>query len=187
MKYISSAATAIGTMLMMITVPPHGVLNIKKKHHVLMFVKIINLNKCMNTKEYIKSYPYESYTGSVDADKLAEGRIYLAETPGVETRLERSYICVKQASSFGHGVVLHFGIYFELNGTLVHISDPHVENYQSVASSRYANFIHKNVGIRRLDDYHFFIPSQSQVMNALDILGSLGYEFVDGEIRKKKK
>nr|DAH03111.1 MAG TPA: hypothetical protein [Caudoviricetes sp.]DAY98261.1 MAG TPA: hypothetical protein [Caudoviricetes sp.] len=31
-------------MLMMIIVPPHGVLNIMTKHHVLMFVKIINFN-----------------------------------------------------------------------------------------------------------------------------------------------
>ena len=64
--------------------------------------------------------------------------------------------------------------------------DTQAKNYQSVASSQYANSIYKNIGIRRIDDFHFFIPSRGQVMNALDIIGSLGYEFVDGEIRKKK-
>lgn len=60
MKYISSAATAIGTMLTMIIVPPHGVLNIKKKHHVLMFVRIINLDKRMEAsiRDY---YPRSVY------------------------------------------------------------------------------------------------------------------------------
>lgn len=66
MKYISSAATAIGTMLTMTIVPPHGVLNIKKKHHVLMFVKTINFDKRMeiNYRDY-----YLHPLGSRMADK----------------------------------------------------------------------------------------------------------------------
>lgn len=66
MKYISSAATAIGTMLTMTIVPPHGVLSIKKKHHVLMFVKIMNLDKRMeiNYRDY-----YLHLLGSRMADK----------------------------------------------------------------------------------------------------------------------
>ena len=140
----------------------------------------------MTQEEYIKSYPTEPYTESVDADKLAEGRMYLAEKLGVDMNLERSYVCVRQVLPSGFGVSLHFGIYFELEGTLVHIADPQVENYQSVASTRYANAIHQTVGIRRrLDYYHFSIPSRSNVMNALNILGRLGYEFIDGEIRRK--
>ena len=141
----------------------------------------------MTQEEYIKSYPTVPYTESIDADKLAEGRMYLAEKLGVDTNLERSYVCVKQVFPSDLGVSLYFGIYFELEGTRVHIADSQVENYQSVASTRYANAIHKTVGMRRrLDDYHFSIPSRSNVMNALNILGSLGYEFADGEIRKKK-
>lgn len=41
----------------MIIVSPHGVLSIMKKHHFLMFVKIINLDKRMeiNYRDY---YPH---------------------------------------------------------------------------------------------------------------------------------
>ena len=140
----------------------------------------------MTQEEYIKSYPIVPCTERVDVDKLAEGRIYAAETMGADSILKRSFICVKQVYPQGLGISLYFGVYFEINGTLVHILDFQAEHYQSVASSQYANFIYKNIGIRRIDNYHFFIPSQGQVMNALNILGSLGYEFVDGEIRKKK-
>lgn len=66
MKYISSAATAIGTTLTMIIVPPHGVLSIMKKHHVLMFVKIINFDKRMEII-YRDYYPHP--LGSRMADK----------------------------------------------------------------------------------------------------------------------
>ena len=104
---------------------------------------------------------------------------------GADSILKRSFICVKQVYPQGLGISLYFGVHFEINGTLVHILDSQAEHYQSVASSQYANFIYKNIGIRGIDNYHFFIPSQGQVMNALNILGSLGYEFVDGEIRKK--
>lgn len=140
----------------------------------------------MTQEEYIKSYPMVPYTESIDADKLAEGRIYTAETMEAVSILKRSIICVKQVYPQGLGISLYFGVYFEINGTLVQILDSQAEHYQSVASSQYANFIYKNIGIRRIDNYHFFIHSQGQVMNALDILGSLGYEFVNGEIRKKK-
>lgn len=140
----------------------------------------------MTQEEYIKSYPTIPYTESIDADKLAEGRIYTAETMEADSILNRSIICVKQVYPQGLGISLYFGVYFEINGTLVHILDSQAEHYQSVASSQYANFIYKNIGIRRIDNYHFFIPSQGQVMNALDIIGRLGYEFVNGEIRKKK-
>lgn len=140
----------------------------------------------MTQEEYIKSYPTVPYTESIDADKLAEGRIYAAETMGADSILERSFLCVKQVYPKGFGISLYFGVYFEMNGTLVHILDSQAKNYQSVASSQYANFIYQNIGIRRIDNFHFFIPSQGQVMNALDILGSLGYEFADGEIRKKR-
>ena len=140
----------------------------------------------MTQEEYIKSYPTVPYTESIDADKLAEGRIYAAETMGADSILKRSFICVKQVYPQGLGISLYFGVYFEINGTLVHILDSQAKNYQSVASSQYANFIYKNIGIRRIDNFHFFIPSQGQVMNALDIIGRLGYEFIDGEIRKKK-
>ena len=139
----------------------------------------------MTQEEYIKSYPIVPYIESVDADKLAEGRIYAAETMGADSILKRSFICVKQVYPQGLGISLHFGVYFEINGTLVHILDSQAEHYQSVASSQYANFIYKNIGIRGIGNYHFFIPSQGQVMNALNILGSLGYEFVDGEIKKR--
>nr|DAV21094.1 MAG TPA: hypothetical protein [Caudoviricetes sp.] len=44
MKWISFAATVFGTVSTMTIVPLHGVLNIMTKHHVLMFVKIINFN-----------------------------------------------------------------------------------------------------------------------------------------------
>lgn len=138
----------------------------------------------MTQEEYIKSYPIVPYTESVDADKLAEGRIYAAETMVAGSILKRSFICVKQVYPQGLGISLHFGVYVEINGILVHILDPQAEHYQSVASSQYANFIYKNIGIRGIDNYHFFIPSQGQVMNALNILGSLGYEFTDNEIKK---
>ena len=105
---------------------------------------------------------------------------------GADSILKRSFICVKQVYPQGLGISLYFGVYFEINGTLVHILDSQAEHYQSVASSQYANFIYKNIGIRRIDNYHFFIPSRGQVKNALNILSSLGYEFVDGEIKKKK-
>ena len=105
---------------------------------------------------------------------------------GADSILKRSFICVKQVYPQGLGISLYFGVYFEINGTLVHILDSQAKNYQSVASSQYANFIYKNIGIRRIDHFHFFIHSQGQVMNALDIIGRLGYEFIDGEIRKKK-
>ena len=163
-----------------------GASKIRKKHHVIWFVIIIYIDKRMTQEEYIKSYPTVPYTESIDADKLAEGRIYAAETMNADSRLSRSFLCVKQVYPKGFGISLYFGIYFEMYGTLVHIMDSQAENYQSVASSQYANFIYKNIGIRQIDDYHFFIPSRGQVMNALDIIGSLGYEFVDGEIRKKK-
>lgn len=140
----------------------------------------------MKEEDYIKSYPHDTYTERVDADKLAEGRIYAAETIGADLVLKRSFLCVKQVYPQDLGISLYFGVYFEINGTLVHILDPQAEHYQSVASSQCANFIYKNIGIRRIDNYHFFIPSQGQVMNALDIIGCLGYEFVNGEIRKKK-
>lgn len=42
MKYISSAATAIGTMLTMTTALVAGVQNVNAKHHVLKFVRNIN-------------------------------------------------------------------------------------------------------------------------------------------------
>ena len=140
----------------------------------------------MTQEEYIKSYPEVPYTESIDADKLAEGRIYAAESMGEDSVLTRSFICVRQVYPKCSGISLYFGVYFEISGTLVHIMDSQAKNYQSVASSQYANSIYKNIGIRRIDDFHFFIPSRGQVMNALDIIGSLGYEFVDGEIRKKK-
>lgn len=139
----------------------------------------------MTQEEYIKSYPTVPYTESIDADKLAEGRIYVAESMGEDSVLTRSFVCVRQVYHKGFGISLYFGVYFEITGTLVHIMDSQAENYQSVASSQYANFIYKNIGIRRIDDFHFFIPSRGQVMNALDIIGSLGYEFVDGEIKKR--
>lgn len=162
-----------------------GVQNVNAKHHVLKYVTNINLDKRMTQEEYIKSYPTVPYTESIDADKLAEGRIYAAETMNADSRLSRSFLCVKQVYPKGFGISLYFGVYFEKYGTLVHIMDSQAENYQSVASSQYANFIYNNIGIRRIDDFHFFIPSRGQVMNALDIIGSLGYEFVDGEIRKR--
>ena len=140
----------------------------------------------MTQEEYIKSYPTVPYTESIDADKLAEGRIYAVETMNADSILSRSFLCVKQVYPKGFGISLYFGVYFEINGTLVHIIYSQAKNYQSVASSQYANFIYKNIGIRRIDNFHFFIPSRGQVMNALDIIGSLGYEFVDSEIRKKK-
>lgn len=162
-----------------------GVQNVNAKHHVLKYVTNKNLDKRMAQEEYIKSYPTVPYTESIDSDKLAEGRIYIAETMNAESRLSRSFLCVKQVYPKGFGISLYFGVYFEMCGTLVHIMDSQAKNYQSVASSQYANFIYKNIGIRRIDDYQFFIPSRGQVMNAFDIIGSLGYEFVDGEIRKK--
>ena len=185
MKYINSAATAIGIILTKYITQKAGVQNVNAKHHVLKYVTNINLDKRMTQEEYIKSYPTVPYTESIDADKLAEGRIYIAETMNAESRLSRSFLCVKQVYPKGFGISLYFGVYFEMCGTLVHIMDSQAKNYQSVASSQYANFIYKNIGIRRIDDYQFFIPSRGQVMNALDIIGSLGYEFVDGEIRKK--
>ena len=50
----------------------------------------------MKEEYYIKSYPHDTYTERVDADKLAEGRIYLIETPRVETRFQKAYVCVRQ-------------------------------------------------------------------------------------------
>lgn len=138
----------------------------------------------MNTEEYIKSYPRDTYTERVDADDLAEGRIYLIETPRAETRFQRAYVCVKQVLPSHGGIALHFGIYIERAGMVVHISDPHAENYQSVASSRCANVIYKDIGVIRYDDYDFFVPSQDQVKVALDNLRSLGYVFVNGEMGK---
>ena len=102
-----------------------------------------------------------------------------------DSRLSRLLPCETQVYSKGFGISLYFGVYFEKYGTLVHIMDSQAENYQSVASSQFANFIYNNIGIRRIDDFHFFIPSRGQVMNALDIIGILGYEFVGCEIRKK--
>lgn len=139
----------------------------------------------MKQEEYIKSYPAEVYTERVDADKLAEGRIYVVEPSKKENRFQRAYVCVKQIFSSGSAVALYFGIYIERAGMVVHISDPHVENYQSVASSRCANAIYREIGLMQYEEYNFFISSRSQVMNALNILGSLGYEFIDNEIRKK--
>lgn len=68
----------------------------------------------MTQEEYIKSYPIVPYTESVDADKLAEGRIYAAETMGADSILKRSFICVKQVYPQGLGISLHFGVYFEI-------------------------------------------------------------------------
>lgn len=42
MKYISSAVTAIGTMLITTTVLVAGAQNVNAKHHVLKFVRNIN-------------------------------------------------------------------------------------------------------------------------------------------------
>lgn len=36
----------------------------------------------------------------------------------------------------------------------------------------------------RYDDYNFYIPSQDQVKDVLDNLRSLGYMFIDDEMRK---
>lgn len=138
----------------------------------------------MKEEDYIKSYPYDTYTERVDADKLAEGRIYLIETLRAETRFLRAYVCVKQVLPSDGGIVLHFGIYIERAGMTVHISDPHAKNYQSVASSRCANAIYKDIGLMRYDDYNFYIPSQDQVKDVLDNLRSLGYMFIDDEMRK---
>lgn len=138
----------------------------------------------MKEEDYIKSYPHDTYTERVDADKLAEGRIYLIETPRAETRFQKAYVCVKQVLPYNGVIALHFGIYIERAGMVVHISDPRVENYQSVASSRCANAIYKDIGVLRYEDYDFYIPSQDQVKDALDNLRSLGYIFIDGEMRK---
>lgn len=138
----------------------------------------------MKEEEYIKSYPRDTYTERVDADKLAEGRIYLIETPRAETRFQRAYVCVKQVLLSNGGISLHFGIYIERAGMVVHISDPRVENYQSVASSRCANAIYKDIGLMRYDDFNFYIPSQDQVKDVLGNLRSLGYIFIDDEMRK---
>ena len=54
--------------------------NVNAKHHVLKYVTNINLDNRMTQEEYIKSYPTVPYTESIDSDKLAEGRIYIAET-----------------------------------------------------------------------------------------------------------
>lgn len=42
----------------------------------------------MTQEEYIKSYPIVPHTENVDADKLAEGRIYAAETMGADLILK---------------------------------------------------------------------------------------------------
>ena len=138
----------------------------------------------MKEEYYIKSYPHDTYTERVDADKLAEGRIYLIETPRVETRFQKAYVCVRQVFPSHSSIALHFGIYIERAGMMVHISDPHAEKYQSVASSGCANVIYKDIGVIRYDDYDFYIPSQDQVKDVLDNLRSLGYMFIDDEMRK---
>lgn len=138
----------------------------------------------MNTEEYIKSYPRDTYTERVDADKLAEGRIYLIETPRLEANFQKAYVCVKQVLPYNECIALHFGIYIEQSGMVVHISDPHVETYQSVSSLRCANAIYKDIGVIRHDYYNFFVPSQDQVKDALDNLRSLGYVFINDEMRK---
>ncbi len=138
----------------------------------------------MKEEDYIKSYPHDTYTERVDADKLAEGRIYLIETSRAETRFLRAYVCVKQVLPSDGGIVLHFGIYIERAGMMVHITDPHAETYQSVSSLHCANVIYKDLGVILYDDYNFFVPSQDQVKDALDNLRSLGYMFIDDEMRR---
>lgn len=53
MKYISSAVTAIGTMLIMTIGLAAGAQNVNAKHHVLKFVKIINFRAYGNWIEEI--------------------------------------------------------------------------------------------------------------------------------------
>lgn len=53
MKYINSAATAIGTMLIMTIGLVVGAQNVNAKHHVSKFVKIINFIAYENRIEEI--------------------------------------------------------------------------------------------------------------------------------------
>ena len=54
MKYINSAATAIGIILTKFIMQKAGVQNVNAKHHVLKYVKNINLDKRM--KASIRDY-----------------------------------------------------------------------------------------------------------------------------------
>ena len=55
--HINFAATAIGIILTKNIMQKDGAQNVNAKHHVLKYVKNINLGNRMTQEEYIKSYP----------------------------------------------------------------------------------------------------------------------------------
>lgn len=136
--------------------------------------------------EAYASYPEETIDEDVPFSLLKEGRIYLVKSkPGTSRNMKRGYVCIRRAFDLdGYSLMLHFGIYIEQNGTMVHIADPDVGNYRSVASDDCCNFINANIGITDADDYEYYVPSQLLVKSAYEILARLNYKYEDGEMKR---
>ena len=64
MKYINSAATAIGIILTKNIMQKAGAQNVNAKHHVLKYVTNINLDKRM--KESLRDYYYHPQVSMMD-------------------------------------------------------------------------------------------------------------------------
>jgi len=138
-----------------------------------------------DTPDKYADYPDETNEDEpLHLSDLQEGRTYLIKSQDKSENLKRGYICVKDVYPQDDIVRIHFAIYIEQNGTKVHISDPDVRNYQSIASDKCCNYINYNMGFYHAEDYLFYTPSKALVEATESYIRRLGYEFKDGKMQK---
>lgn len=138
-----------------------------------------------DTPDKYADYPDETNEDeTLHLSDLQEGRIYLIKSRNESDNLKRGYICVKEIYPSQGIVKVHFAVYIEQCGTMVHISDPDVKNYQSIASDKCCNYINCNMGIRYAENYLFYTPGKGLVEAAEKQIRRLGYEFKDGKMQK---